>query len=169
MKRVNSFVSKEQHMTAPPVSSKNITRRIVLEFERGGRLIADLLDEDAPETAQALWDCLPFRDLCEHAKFSGFMISVRPDLPSINKPENSRSIGVIPGQILFNPHLNNQTWHKRELAIVYGIAVMRDSFGSAPSNLVANISSGVDELREIGIRIHQEGREYLEIKRYTED
>lgn len=152
-------------MTAPPVSSKNIKRRIVLEFERGGRLIADLLDEDAPETAQAFWNKLPMRELCEHAKFSGFVISILPDL-DVHKAENSRAIGVLPGQILFNPHLNNSTWHKREIAIVYGVAAIRDSFGYAPCNLVANISEGQDLLREIGTRIHHEGREYLEVRKY---
>lgn len=152
-------------MTAPPVTSKNNKRKIVLEFERGGRLIADLLDADAPDTAAAFWKDLPMREICEHAKFSGFVISILPDL-DVHKAENSRAIGVLPGQILFNPHLNNATWHKREIAIVYGVAAMRDSFGYAPFNLVANIVDDLDLLREIGIRIHHEGREYLEIKRY---
>jgi len=152
-------------MTAPPVSSTNNKRKIVLEFERGGRLIADLLDTDAPDTAEAFWKKLPMRELCEHAKFSGFVISILPDL-DVHKAENSRAIGVLPGQILFNPHLNNATWHKREIGIVYGVAAMRDSFGYAPFNLVANIVDDLDLLREIGVRIHHEGREYLEVKRY---
>lgn len=156
---------KGNEMTAPPVSSKDNKRKIVLEFERGGRLVADLLDTDAPDTAEALWKKLPMREMCEHAKFSGFVLSLLPDL-DVNKAENSRAIGVLPGQILFNPHLNNSTWHKREISIVYGVAAMRDSFGYAPCNLVANITEGLDLLREIGIRIHHEGREHVEIKRY---
>ena len=155
-------------MTAPPVSSKDNKRKIVLEFERGGRLIAELLDQDAPETAAALWKKLPMRELCEHAKFSGFVLSILPDL-DVHKAENSRAIGVMPGHIVFNPHLNNATWHKREISIVYGVAAMRDSFGTAPCNLVANITENIDLLREIGTRIHHEGREYLEIKRYEPD
>lgn len=150
-------------MTAPPVSSKENTRKVVLEFERGGRLIAELLDKDAPETAEAFWKKLPITDLCEHAKFSGFVLSILPDL-DVHKAENSRAIGVLPGQLLFNPHLNNATWHKREISIVYGVAAMRDSFGYAPCNLFAEIREGLDQLREIGIRIHHDGREKLTIR-----
>lgn len=71
---------KGNEMTAPPVSSKDNKRKIVLEFERGGRLVADLLDTDAPDTAEALWKKLPMREMCEHAKFSGFVLSILPDL-----------------------------------------------------------------------------------------
>ncbi len=157
-------------MTAPPVISKDNKRKIVLEFERGGRLVADLLDTDAPHTSAALWEKLPIREYCEHAKFSGFVLSFMPDHLEVNKAENSRAIGVLPGQILFNPHLNNATWHKREISIVYGVAAMRDSFGYAPFNLVANITDAkdLDLLREIGVRIHHEGREYVEVKRLDE-
>lgn len=155
-------------MTAPPVTSKDNKRKVVLEFERGGRLVAELLDTDAPKTAEAFWRKLPIRDLCEHAKFSGFVLSILPDL-DVHKAENSRAIGILPGQILFNPHLNNATWHKREISIVYGIAAMRDSFGYAPCNLFAQIVEGLDLLREIGVRIHHEGREHLEIRRLEEE
>lgn len=152
-------------MTAPPVSAKENKRKVVLEWERGGKLIAELLDTDAPDTAEAFWRMLPIREYCEHAKFSGFVLSILPDIPSIHKAENSRAVGVVPGQIVFNPHLNNKTWHKREVSIIYGVAAMRDSFGTAPCNLFAEIREGLDELREIGVRIHHEGREFLEIRR----
>ncbi len=126
--------------------------------------MADLLDEQAPETCQAFWNLLPLRKQLGHAKFSGHVIYLFPGI-DLERIENSRSIGVIPGEILFNPHVTNRPPHPKEVMIVYGTALIRDAFGYAPSNLFARITENTGELANIGRRIDEVGREFLEISR----
>ena len=139
-------------------------RRFVLEFERGGAFQAELLEDLAPKTCRAFWDLLPLRQKVGHAKFSGHVLYIFPGM-DIVEMENSRCIGVLPGEILFNPHVTNQPAHPKEMMIVYGPALPRDAFGYAPSNLFARISADIEELKKIGKRIDEEGREYVEIHR----
>ena len=139
-------------------------RKIKLEFERGGSFEAELLDELAPKTCQAFWDLLPLRQRVGHAKFSGHVLYIFPGI-TLDVMENSRCVGVIPGEILFNPHLTNKPAHPKEVIFVYGPALIRDSFGYAPSNLFARITQNVEEFTKIGKRIDEEGREYVVISR----
>jgi hypothetical protein len=89
-------------------------RTIQLKFERGGSLTADLLDELAPETCKAFWNLLPMRQKLSHAKFPGHVISIFPGI-NLELMENSRCVGVLPGEILFNPHVTNRPPHPKEL------------------------------------------------------
>jgi hypothetical protein len=139
-------------------------RRILLEFERGGSFTADLLEEQAPETCQAFWDLLPIQQRLGHAKFSGHVIYIFPGI-NLERMENSRCVGVLPGEILFNPHVTNRPPHPKEVMIVYGPALIRDAFGYAPSNLFARITENVGEIAKIGRRIDEQGREFLKISR----
>lgn len=34
-------------------------KQIDVEFERGGKFVADLLEDQAPKTCKAVWDALP--------------------------------------------------------------------------------------------------------------
>lgn len=151
-------------MVAEKNEGKSMMRKFALEFEKGGVFQAELIEDLAPKTSRAFWDLLPLRQKVGHAKFSGHVLYIFPGM-DIADMENSRCIGVLPGEILFNPHVTNQPPHPKEMMIVYGPALLRDAFGYAPSNLFARITANVDELMKVGKRIDEEGREFLEIYR----
>ena len=81
----------------------------VLKIEVPGypAFIADLLYKEAPKTCDAFCAALPYRDApLGHAKWSGCVISLFTDMV-FGIAENSRGMGVCPGDILFNPHVHD--------------------------------------------------------------
>jgi hypothetical protein len=134
-------------------------KSIKLEFKKGGVFEADLYWEKAPETCKALWELLPLTLEVGHAKFSGHALYVFPGI-SLKVMENSRCIGLLPGEILYNPHVTNSPPHPNELSFVYGLAAMRDSFGYAAFNLIGKIKEDqIQGFVKIGERIDRKGNE----------
>lgn len=126
-------------------------RKVELVFERGGRLTATLLSEQAPATCEALWSALPLEGMVYQARFSGeeFFLSTKLDAPS----ENQVSPGV--GDIAFNA---DPAW--RAICVYYG-PKMRVAH---PYNLFAHIEVDIDLLHTIGERVWRQGGERVTIK-----
>jgi hypothetical protein len=144
-------------------------KEIKLEFERGGIFGVSLFWDEAPQTCQGLWEMLPLNLEVAHAKFSGHVIYVFPGFES-KIMENSRCVGVMPGEVLYNPHFTNCPSHPNELSMVYGPALMRDSFGYAQFNLIGRVKgSQIDNFIEVGRRIDLKGRESVTILRKEEE
>lgn len=121
-------------------------------------LIADLLCDEAPQTCSAFCEALPYRDVSlGHAKWSGCVISLFTDM-TFRTAENSRGLGVCPGDILYNPHLHDKPEHPNEVSIVYGPAAMRTFSGFAIANLFACVRPEyLALLADLGERINRHG------------
>lgn len=61
-------------------------RMLAIEFERGGYLKAELLDEDAPRTCEAVWKALPLQAKIMQARFAGEEMYFKTDIMGV--PEN---------------------------------------------------------------------------------
>jgi hypothetical protein len=74
---------------------------VVLE-KRGVRAVAELLDDDAPKTCQAVWDALPLSGPVYHAKWANNEIYILTPPFAAEEPglENA-TVFPIPGDILY--------------------------------------------------------------------
>ena len=113
--------------------------------------LADFLWDEAPETCKAVCEDLPYINATlSHVKWSGCVFGVFTNM-NLRVAENSRGMGVWPGDILYNPHLHDKPEHPNEISVVYGEAAMRTFSGYAIANLFARIRPEyLDELRKLG-------------------
>lgn len=136
-------------------------KALKIEFSGGEILYADFLDNLAPHTCEAIRNHLPIKKTVSHVKWSGHVISVLTDIV-YKKAECSRSFGVVPGDILYNPHITDCPEHPYEIGIVYGPAAMRNVAGFAPHNLFARVRPQyISELYKLGIDINRHGQQQL--------
>jgi len=76
-------------------------RRIRLTIvETGESLVADLLDDEAPVTAEHVWNLLPVDSQLIHGQFSGAEVFVLLDPPMQLPPENLVQL-PLPGELLY--------------------------------------------------------------------
>lgn len=133
------------------------------EFSGGNVFYADFLEDLAPETINAVKAALPMEKTISHVKWSGHVISVLSGIV-FKKAECSRSFGVVPGDILYNPHITDCPEHPYEIGIVYGCAAMRNVAGFAPHNLFARIRPEyIKDLYDLGIAINRNGQQTVKI------
>ena len=138
-------------------------RQIKIEVSSGEVMYADLLWELAPRTCQAFTASLPMEKTLGHVKFSGHVISAFTDM-DFDQAECSRVYGICPGDILYNPHVQDAAEHPHELSLVYGPAVMRNVAGFAISNLFARIHAEyLPMLYKLGIDINRNGERTVKI------
>lgn len=118
---------------------------------------ASMLEKQAPNTCKVVLDLLPLDCEVFHATWSGDMLFCKcHKIPRQLEPENS-TIYPSRGDIGLNFYL-------KELQLVYGQAQLRARSGPAPDNLFARITKNMDELEEIGKKIHREGAKKIGIK-----
>ena len=128
-------------------------RMLAIEFERGGYLKAELLDEDAPRTCEAVWKALPLQAKIMQARFAGEEMYFKTDIMGV--PENE--IEPKGGDIAFN---TNPQW--RAICIYYGDNLRLKN----PFNLFARIINDKEELKQIGERVWLVGTETVRVKAY---
>jgi hypothetical protein len=130
---------------------------IVLE-QRGLRAVAEMMDEEAPKTCEAVWNALPQSGSVWHAKFANneIFILTPPFAPEEPGRENG-TVFPIPGDLLYFyiPPGSPVPTEVREqcaatglvdLALFYG----RNNYlhgpeGHMPGNLFATITEGLKE------------------------
>src|SRR5690348_2376372 len=79
----------------------SLMRRIKLTFTATGEsVLADLLEEDAPETCAYIWDMLPMEHKLTHGQFSGAEVFLLFDNPKRLPLENFTGL-PLPGEILY--------------------------------------------------------------------
>ena len=150
-------------------------RKIKFSFVRENvSALADILEEDAPNIAEAIWNALPIRTKVIHDMWSGHQLFAHLE-PIIKLPaENLLTYLPKAGDVFYYyrpPHYFRGAPYGRiedaEIGIVYG----RDSRPQGPRgpkavNIFASIASS--ELREfdkISERVLYEGLKELEITR----
>lgn len=136
------------------MSNEQLTRQIRIVFEDGsGSAIADLLEEDAPDTCEALWRLLPQRLTAVHDIWSGHQVLAHLDSTTVLAPENVLTYIPMPGDVFYYyrpPHYVRGAPYGRAESAELGIVYDRDTRPQGPRgpeavNLFAHISSGMEE------------------------
>lgn len=120
---------------------------------------ATLLEEQAPKTAQKVWEALPIEETLRHVRWSGsagyILSSVLHDAAF---PLENRVSIYPPGSIALRPIHG-------EVAITYGPAQARDWFGNAWATHFANLEGDASAFLAAVARVQHEGKKSLVIRR----
>lgn len=135
-------------------------KQIEIEFERGGKFTATLLDSKAPKTCEILWKHLPMEALQKQARFSGEEFFCDTNLEI--KAENQKTDWSA-GDIAFYPG-------DKALVIYYGNKISRCHYGPKgvflPTyNHVGCIREKLDELHMVGERVWLKGAEKVYLRK----
>ena len=94
-----------------------------IEVDLNGTVVrAQLNDDLAPETCQAIWDALPFEGRAVHAQISGDMFRMLDHAPIPDMKVESGISFQHPGQIIYYPGI-------KEIAFAVGVARFRGAPG----------------------------------------
>jgi hypothetical protein len=128
-------------------------RQIRLAFEDGsGSAIADLLEDDAPDTSDAVWRLLPLRVFAIHDIWSGHEILAHLEGEVVLAPENVLTYIPVPGDLFYYyrpAHYVRGAPYGRVESAELGFIYDRDTRPQGPRgpqavNLFAHISSGLE-------------------------
>ena len=119
----------------------NMARHITMQIN-GKKVVAELLDNKAPNVAAAFADSLPCKSFSTHAKFAGEELIVM--MPFFCNPENE-ILNVKPGDIGFYPG-------RQTICIFYGDT---QPFGKV--SVFAKITKGLEHLKPAGQKILSKG------------
>lgn len=138
-----------------------MTRRIEVRLERRGvACIARLLDDEAPETADAVWNALPVTAPAVHAKFaSNEVYCLIPPFEHASPPLENSTITPIPGDLMyFYFEIGHLPYAYRrangfaglpgvvDLAIFYGRnnLLLNPATGFVPGNVFATVEENLE-------------------------
>lgn len=150
------------------------TRQIRLSFEDGsGSAIADLIEEDAAGTCDAIWGLLPLRVPALHDIWSGHLVLAHLDASIVLPPENVLTYIPVPGDVFYYyrpPHYVRGAPYGRVESAELGVVYDRDTRPAGPRgpeavNLFAHISSGLEEFARACEQMIDVGRKVLLIER----
>jgi hypothetical protein len=149
-------------------------RQIRIAFEDGsGSAVADLLEEDAPNTSDALWEMLPLRLPAVHDIWSGHEILAPLDPSVVLAPENVLTYIPIPGDVFYYyrpPHYVRGGPYGRTESAEVGFVYDRDTRPQGPRgpqavNLFAHISSGMEDFARACEGMIRSGQKTLVLER----
>lgn len=152
-------------------------RKIRISLEDGGvSAIADLLEEDAPTTCEAIWNMLPLRLSAVHDIWSGHEVLAHLDPQTQLPPENVLTYIPMPGDIFYYyrpPHYFRGAPYGRTESAELGIVYDRDTRPQGPRgpeavNLFATVSTGLDELAQACEQMIYHGQQQLLIEKVVE-
>ena len=130
--------------------------KIVMEFQRGGRVAARLLEDRAPQTCQAVLDALPVEAEVIHAMWAGEEIFFGGFPGSFVYEQPTRLIQ--PGDLAMVPR-------SASFCIFYGRSIPR---GAVDQEIDVTVFGRVDDVQamaDIGARIRRRGAEKIVIKK----
>jgi hypothetical protein len=141
-------------------------RKVLLKFERGGELVAELMPDLAPKTVEGFLEILPLTVTVYHSRWCGREVNF-PIKTKRTIPREKQTATCNTGDVVY--------WKEWEMApseaaeaigIYYGAEVLRDHRGYLPVNPFARISQDQWKMiEEIGLRIWQQGTERLVVER----
>ena len=118
-----------------------------LEFDIGGDVYtAELLEDEAPESIEAMRDFLPLESDLMHVRWSGHATWVNIDeieLPEI--PRENHTVYPSRGDILLYPGYRNE----KEILVPCGSTCFKSPAGELAGNHVANLDATQQELYEL--------------------
>jgi hypothetical protein len=116
-------------------------RQFVIDID-GTRVVAELLEQEAPGLAHHMWEALPLESFSVHAKFAGQEMIIM--VPFYAEPENEL-LNVRPGDIGYYPG-------RQTICIFYG-----DTTPFGKVSLFARIVARLGDLPPAGDRLLQAG------------
>jgi hypothetical protein len=146
-----------------------MARKMEIEFEKGGKIVAELFNEEAPETCNYVWERLPFTLPARRSVMSGGFIGVNLYDWTFNKLEYANT--TIPaGEIGFLsrwiPHTpENKPYCQILISMGSGNQVHQMWGIASPTNRFAKIIEGLDLVRVIGTRLAEQGTENVTYRR----
>lgn len=122
-----------------------------------------LLDDEAPQTAQAIWEMLPLEDRTVPVRWSGNAWRSEQDhTPSFTEVEN-RPDYLEAGEVAYYPR-------SKKICFAYGVAQWRMPDGSViPISVFGRVDQGLDALVAASERAHTEGSVVYRLSRHGED
>jgi hypothetical protein len=118
-----------------------------LEFDIDGDVYtAELLEDEAPRSVEAIREFLPLESQLMHVRWSGHATWVNIDeieLPDI--PRENHTVYPSRGDILLYPGYRNE----KEILVPCGSTCFKSPAGELAGNHVANLDATQEELREI--------------------
>jgi Protein of unknown function (DUF3830) len=113
-------------------------RKIRLTFvETGVSVLADMLDDEAPEVCRLVWDLLPVETRAIHGMYSGAEVFALLDDPKPCAPEGLTQL-PLPGEILYfydeSKNVTNVRKAVAELCIIYNRGVVLRGPEGMPSH-----------------------------------
>ncbi len=150
-------------------------RSIRLTFvETGESVLAEMLDDEAPEVCRVVWDLLPIETRAIHGMYSGAEVFALLDDPKPCAPEGLTQL-PLPGEILYfydeSKNVTNVRRAVAELCIVYNRGVVLRGPEGVPSHasLFARIPGDWKydwiQFRETCRKARWEGPQLLRIER----
>ena len=150
-------------------------RKIRLTFVKTGEsVLAEMLDDEAPEVCRIVWDLLPAENKTIHGLFSGAEVFILLDNPHPAPPENLTQI-PLPGEILYfydaTKNVLNPPKPIAEICVVYNRGVFLRGAEGTPTtaNLFARIPGDWKyewtEFATACKRVRTEGRAVMKIER----
>ncbi|MBN1670103.1 MAG: DUF3830 family protein [Kiritimatiellae bacterium] len=130
-------------------------RKLILEFERGGRIEATLDEPRAPRTCQAILDALPFETDTIHAMWAGeeIFFSNFPARFEYEQPTQD----VEPGALAMVPCSSS-------FCIFYGRAIPRSAVDETIDVTVFGQVVDIPAMAAIGRRVRMRGAEKIRIR-----
>lgn len=144
-----------------------MTKEIVLEFERGGKVTAELLGEKAPKTCKAILRALPVENKVVHAMWAGEEIFFDGFPLSEALEFENETNNVEPGDIACISSHAIRAFARKSITsfcIFYGKSRPRKGVDETVDvNVFAKIKD-IQAIRKIGERVRWEGAEKIVIK-----
>ncbi|HLR94504.1 MAG TPA: DUF3830 family protein [Jiangellaceae bacterium] len=142
-----------------------VARFISVTLEaRNVRCVARLLDDEAPRTAQAVWDALPLASQVYHGKYARNEIyQLVPAFAQVPPGKENTTITPIPGDLCYfafdSDDLGNPAYGYEEspgvsqivdLALFYGRnnLLINGDQGWVPGNVFGSVVEGLEEMAE---------------------
>jgi hypothetical protein len=159
------------------VSDDRRPRQIRISFGDGsGSAVADLLEDDAPNTCDALWAMLPLHVNAVHDIWSGHQILAHLDNSVVLDPENVLTFIPMPGDVFYYyrpPHYFRGAPYGRVESAELGFVYDRDTRPQGPRgpeavNLFAHITSGLESFARASEAMIVGGQKDLVMERVEE-
>lgn len=130
-----------------------------MEIELDGTVVRARLNDDAPKTAQAIWDALPFGGKAVHAQVSGEMFRMLDNAPVAADLEIEAAVKhQYPGMIVYLPRIQE---------IAFCVAQARFGDGVTPSTLtnLGDVEWDCTEFMRKGDSLDRTGAKPIEFRR----
>jgi len=126
----------------------------------GITFIAEFLEDEAPETCEALLRALPIKGRVIQARWSGEAAWLPMDEWGIEVPFENHTSHPSRGDLLYYPGGISE----KEMLIPYGSAIFASRVGQLQGNHFATVIEGADRLREMGEKVLWEGAQEIVIE-----
>jgi len=144
-------------------------KRIKITFtEENVSAIAELLEDDAPKTCEAVLSLLPQEGAAHHATYSGSEVVLILDR-IIDVGQENATIMVIPGDVAFTTFEGGKIFGFPDTFSEIAVFYARDAIpsmpnGPVPMNIFGRITEGLEAFAEVSFKMRRSGVKPLTIE-----